>query len=112
MFAEFFKFEFRSRLRQPMTYIVFLLNFLLVLGAICSDNLTIGGSTGNGFAERAVQSVEEMSRVHKRAVESRVTAKLPCAHPLMAWLVEHAADVLDRCSVGRDGRTPYQRLKG
>jgi hypothetical protein len=30
----------------------------------------------------------------------------------MAWLVEHAADVLNRYGIGKDGRTPYQRLKG
>ena len=30
----------------------------------------------------------------------------------MAWLVEHAADVLSKYQVGDDGRTAYERLKG
>ena len=73
---------------------------------------SVGDSKGNGLAERAVQQVEEMIRVHKLAVETRIKAKLACVHPLMAWLVEHAADVLNRYGIGKDGRTPYQRLKG
>jgi hypothetical protein len=72
----------------------------------------VGDSKGNGLAERAVQQVEEMVRVHKLAVETRIKEKLPVNHPMMGWLVEHAADVLNRYSVGQDGRTPYQRLKG
>ncbi len=30
----------------------------------------------------------------------------------MPWLVHHAAFVLDICSVGEDGRTPYEARKG
>ena len=53
-----------------------------------------------------------MIRVHKLSFESHLKTKLPCAHLLMAWLVEHCADVLNRYNIGADGRTPYQRLKG
>ena len=31
--------------------------------------------------------------------------------PLFEWLVEHSADVLNKCAIGSDGRTPYERLK-
>ena len=31
--------------------------------------------------------------------------------PLFAWLVEHSADVLTKCAIGSDGRTPYERVK-
>ena len=30
----------------------------------------------------------------------------------MAWLIEHAADVLSKFQVGEDGKTGYERLKG
>ena len=30
----------------------------------------------------------------------------------MAWLVEHAADLISRFQVGDDGRTAYERMKG
>ncbi len=78
----------------------------------CTTHSGVGDSKGNGMAERAVQSIEEMVRVHKLAVEARIKERLPCTHPMMAWLVEHAADVLNRYNIGKDGRTPYQRLKG
>ncbi len=78
----------------------------------CLSHSGVGDSKGNGLAERAVQSVEEMIRVHKLAVETRIKAKLPCVHPMVAWVVEHAEDVLNRYCIGKDGRTPYQRLKG
>ena len=72
----------------------------------------VGDSAGNGIAERAVQSVEEMVRVHKLALEGRLQQRLPVRHAVFAWLVEHAADVLNRYCVGRDGRTPFHRLRG
>ena len=53
-----------------------------------------------------------MIRVHKLSFESRIKTRLACGHPLIAWLVEHCADVLNRYNIGADGRTPYQRLKG
>ena len=29
----------------------------------------------------------------------------------MTWLVEHCADLLNKYSVGKDGRTAYERIK-
>ena len=72
----------------------------------------VGDSQGNGVAERAVQSVEEMVRVHKLALENRLQHRLGVRHGAFAWLVEHCADVLNRYCVGSDGRTPFQRLRG
>lgn len=47
MFFHIFLFELRYWLRQPIVYIFFLINALLVFGATSSDDITIGGSTGN-----------------------------------------------------------------
>ena len=30
----------------------------------------------------------------------------------MAWLIEHCADILNKCQQGKDGRTPYETLRG
>jgi len=43
----FFIFEIKYWLRQPMVYIFFAINALLVFGATYSDNIQIGGSFGN-----------------------------------------------------------------
>ena len=69
-------------------------------------------SQSNGVAERAVQSVESITRTHKFALEKRIGMKIPSVHPIMTWLIEHAADMLNKFLVGRDGRTPYERIKG
>jgi ABC-type transport system involved in multi-copper enzyme maturation permease subunit len=49
MIARFFLFEVRYWLRQPMVYIFLLINALLVFGAVTTENVNIGGGTGNVF---------------------------------------------------------------
>ena len=42
MFSEIFKFEMRSWLYSPMTYIFLIINFLLVFSAVSIEGITIG----------------------------------------------------------------------
>ena len=51
-------------------------------------------------------------RVLKDALEERMSTKLEPKHPVLPWLVEWAAMVLNRFEVGKDGWTPYERSKG
>ncbi len=44
---KFIKHEWKYWLNSPMTWIFFLINALLVFGAVTSDNITIGGGVGN-----------------------------------------------------------------
>ena len=37
---------------------------------------------------------------------------VPVTHPLIAWLVEHAAFVRLTGVIGQDGKTAYQRIRG
>ena len=76
------------------------------------ENSPVGDSRSNGAAEQAVQAVGEQVRVLRRGLEQRLGVKLSGKHPVMSWLVEHAADLLSRYQVGDDGRTGYERLKG
>ena len=69
-------------------------------------------SPSNGIAERAVQSVEGQVRAMKLALEKRVDAKIPVDHKIMTWLVECAAEHMNKFLVGEDGRTAYERIKG
>ena len=69
-------------------------------------------SKSNGRAENTVRRVEEQVRTMKLAIEEALNFTLDVHHPTFAWLVEHAADILTKCSVGKDGRTPYERIKG
>ena len=71
-----------------------------------------GDSQSNGYIERAIRSIEEMIRAHKLDLEAKLGTKIAVTSNVVAWLVEHSADVLNKCQVGRDRRTPYERLKG
>ena len=69
-------------------------------------------SQSNGVAERAVQSVECQARTVLIALQKRLEVKVPVTHTIVTWLVEHAADLLNKFAVGPDGRTAFERIKG
>jgi len=71
-----------------------------------------GESQSNGLAERAIREVMDEVRTLKMSLELRVKGRLANDHPVMAWLIEHAAYLLNRCKLGTDGRTAYGRLHG
>ena len=72
----------------------------------------VGSSASNGVAERGVQTVEGQVRVLKDALEMRLETEIPSNHNILAWLVEFTGTVVNRYEVGRDGKTPYERLRG
>ena len=76
------------------------------------ENSPAGDSQANGIAERAVQSVSEQVRVLRKSLETKLQARVPGSHPVMCWLVEHSADLLNKYQKGADGRTAYHRLRG
>ena len=71
-----------------------------------------GESQSNGVAERAVQEIEEGVRTHKLDIESKVGELIPITHAIIPWMIENVADLLNKQCVGKDGKTPYERLKG
>ena len=64
----------------------------------------------NGEAERAVQEAKAQIRCLKLGLEARIGAGFDASLPFMEWLIPHAADVINRCLVGEDGRTAYYRV--
>ena len=71
-----------------------------------------GESQSNGLAESAMKELIDQVRTLKMSLEYRLKSRLPNKHAVMAWLVEHAAYMLNRCKLGTDGRTAYGRLHG
>ena len=69
-------------------------------------------SKSNGRAENTERRLESQARTLKLAVERACRMELDVQSPAFAWLVLHSADVLTKFSLGKDGRTPYERLKG
>ena len=72
----------------------------------------VGDHQASGEIEMANQQAQCQFRVMKCGFGSRVGRKLKGAHPLLPWLLIHAADTLSRYVKGEDGRTAYQRVKG
>ena len=69
-------------------------------------------SQSNGMAERGVQTIECQVRTMLIALEGRLEGKVSVFHPVVTWLVEHAADTINKFAVAPDGRTAYERVKG
>ena len=66
----------------------------------------------NGSVENAVKAVKGMLRTLKMGLEERMERKVPDDHPVMTWLVEHAAWILTTRPQGEDGKTAFQRIRG
>ena len=69
-------------------------------------------SQSNGTVEKAIQTVEGLTRTMKLSLEKKINKFIPSRHPLMTWLVEHVADILNKYVVGKDGRTAHERIRG
>ena len=71
----------------------------------------VGESQSNGEVERVVRTVKGQVRTMKEALDSRYSSRSPSNHPVIAWLSRHAAATVNSYSVGRDGKTSYERIK-
>jgi hypothetical protein len=69
-------------------------------------------SQSNGATEVAVRAMRGVIRTLRLCLEARVGKKIPDGHPLMAWLMEHAALLLNVTVRGEDGLTPWGRVRG
>ena len=63
-------------------------------------------------SKRGVKRVKGMVRTLMLALEGRIQGDIPVHHPIMLWLVEHAAELVTKHLVGHDGKTAYTRLFG
>ena len=75
------------------------------------ENSAVGESQANGKAEKAVQVIEEMARTVKLDLEEKMQGTLPVTASAFAWLIEHVADVQNKCHVRLDGTTSYEQVK-
>ena len=80
-------------------------------GKFVVENSPVGASASNRVVERAIQSVEAMTRVLKVALESRWQVRIPAKHAIIPWMIEYAALLLNRFEVGHDGKTAFELCK-
>ena len=69
-------------------------------------------SQSNGLTEVGILIIRGLFRTMRLCLESRVQRKIPVGHALVPWLLEHACLVLNTTSVGPDGQTAWQRVRG
>ena len=65
-----------------------------------------------GAAEVTVRNLKGQVRAMQLTLDRCLGMHVPPRHPLMAWLVEHAAFVRFTGIVGADGKTAYSRVRG
>ena len=82
------------------------------IGRTIEEASPVGSSSSNGIVERGIQSVEEQVRVLVSALGSRWKGTIPDRRSIWPWLVEYASYLLNRCNVGADGKTAYERCRG
>ena len=82
------------------------------LQQVMSENSPEYDPQANGAAENAVKAWQGMFRTQKSSLEFNIAMEVPVRHPLTAWLVKWAGDVLAWQFNGHDGLTPYQRIHG
>ena len=80
-------------------------------GEAIPERSPTGESQSNGRVERCIRSIGGQIRTLKDALEFKIKTIIPATHPIMAWIVQWAAFTHNKCQVGRDGATPYERLK-
>ena len=71
-----------------------------------------GEHESNGVIENAVKLGKGLFRVLLFALEAKLRGRIPSRHAAFAWLASHTGDVVTKHLLGKDGRTPYERLYG
>ena len=76
------------------------------------ETSAVGESDSNATVERAIQDVEGQARTLRAALEQRVQHKVRLRHPVVPWMVRHAAALITRYRVRPSGRTSLEMIKG
>ena len=76
------------------------------------ENSPVGESKSNGFIERTNQTIEAQIRTMINALEARIGCSLSPDTCVRLWLVIHAGALRSLYETGKDGRVPFQRLRG
>ena len=76
------------------------------------EEIPPGNSQVVGVVERGNHKLGCQCRALRSSVEDRLGVVLLPNLPVVSWLVRHAAWIMNRFGIVRDGATPYERHKG
>ena len=81
-------------------------------GRTIVEEAPVKSSGSNGRVERAVQTLEGHIRMLLLGLEQRLGFKVDAREPIVTYMPEYAAYLLNWLEVGKDGKTAYERNKG
>ena len=79
---------------------------------IAMEEVPVGDHQANGLAEiaeNAIKNVQGQFRVIKDALESRHGRRIDGEHPVVPWMVMHAASVVNRSRKDNEGFSAYRK---
>jgi hypothetical protein len=79
---------------------------------IVMEEVPVADHQANGLVENAIKNVQGQFRVIKDALESRQGRRIDGEHPVVPWMVMHAASVVNRSRKDDEGFSAYRRWKG
>jgi hypothetical protein len=82
------------------------------VAGVAVEETLVGDSRAAGDIESAMEQVQGMVRTYELAIEAKIKGEIPEDHPLIEWIVRHAAAHLNRYQIGNDGMTAHRRLRG
>eukprot|EP00972_Heterocapsa_arctica_P065032 9599674-Heterocapsa_arctica.AAC.1 len=68
------------------------------------EHSQVAESASKGVIEKGVQQLEQVC-VLKLGLQQRIGSFVPTNHPIITWLVPHAADSFNKLEVVADGKT-------
>ena len=69
-------------------------------------------SQANGLTEVGIKILRAQFRTVKACLQRRLGKRIPEAHPIAAWMLEHCCTLLISLQRGTDGLTPWLRARG
>ena len=81
-------------------------------GRTIVEESPVQSSGSNGRAERAVQAIEGHTRILLLSLEARIGRAIDAKEPVVTYMPEYAAYLLNRLHVGKDGKRPMSAPRG
>ena len=77
------------------------------IGPLCKES-PVTEHAANGHVEGAIETIANQVRCIQDATEHKYKAKFHSKHMLTTWTIPHAASLLNRYGVAKDGRKPFE----
>ena len=81
-------------------------------GRTIPEESPVRSSGSNGVVERGVQEIEGGIRALLLGLQERIGRKIDARERIVSFIPEYVAYLLNRLSLGEDGKVPYERIRG